>query len=250
MLSTPTCARFSRARHKQSLDIKVNINSHAFRVHVINTHMSFFQSGKKRIDRPGRIHGDPTIGLCNRLAIQVERILDCALSRETMENTQLFLEGIPREVASARFIEATSTTPTPTMSGLKVTRIDDRPRFARVQCTLNIPLEVQYEDETRTIRTATTRCYSNYDVVLFVPQESVFPFEITAQSSVQSSVGTIDLLGPTANATICVTTAIKVIATSDIMIPAYGFAPAPPAVTFSEDVCKGFFDLPLFPTSR
>ncbi|MCL2587079.1 MAG: hypothetical protein FWE31_02450 [Firmicutes bacterium] len=210
--------------------------------------MSFFQANVR--DRPGPIRGDACVGLCHRVAVSAKRILDSALCKDNMENTTLLLENVPREVVPVTFVEAVSTTPTPLVSNLQVTRVRERPNFARVQCRLNIPLSVEFIDDVGVRHTVSSSCTANYDIILFVPRESIFPFEILAQCGVQSTVGTVDAVSLTANATICVTTSLKVIAETDLMIPAYGFAPTPPAISFSEDACRDFFELPLFPTSN
>jgi len=210
--------------------------------------MSFFQANVR--DRPGPIVGDPCKGLCHRVAISSRRVLDSALCKDTNEGVTLLLANIPRDVEPITFVEAVTMSPVPTMSDLKITRVPERPTFARVQCKLTIPLSVEFEDAQRIRHTATSQCISDYDVVMFVPRESIFPFEISSTCGVQSTTGTIDAVSQTATATICITTSLKVIAETDLLIPVYGFAPTPCAVLYHHDACKNFFELPLFPTSN
>ena len=210
--------------------------------------MSFFQQGVR--DRPGPIRGDPCVGLCHRVALSARRVLDSALCKETVEGAPLVLRDVPDDVVPTTFIEATSTSPVPVMSNLQITRMPERPTFARVRCRLTMPLGVDFLCQQGVRHTAKSDTSCDYDVVLFVPRESIFPFEIVAQCGVQSTTGNVNPQTRVATTTICVTTSLKVIAESDLLMPAYGFAPTPPGVNFHHDACKNFFELPLFPTSR
>jgi len=89
----------------------------------------------------------------------------------------------------------------------------------------------------------------SHDVVLFVPGEAMFPCEIISQTSANTPNARIDAQG-NISGTVCLTTIIKVMTDADILIPSYGFAPPPPAVSFDDDACRGFFDLPLFPRGK
>jgi len=211
--------------------------------------MSFFQPNYRGV-RPGPIHGDPCRDLCNRVAICARRVLDSALLREQQDNAQLLLENVRVGVTPTTFVEAITTTPTPTINNLRIDRIKERPNFARIQATLTIPLVVEFIDQDGMRETATSYTTEDIDIILSVPKESIFPFEVAAQCAVQSTTGTINATTRTASATLCINTSMKIIAESDIMIPAFGFAPSPRAVNFTEDVCRNFFELPLFPTSR
>jgi len=42
----------------------------------------------------------------------------------------------------------------------------------------------------------------------------------------------------------------KVVADTDLLVPAYGICPAPKAVDFEQEASKEFFDLPLYPQGR
>jgi len=80
---------------------------------------------------------------------------------------------------------------------------------------------------------------------MFVPGESIFPFEVLATASANAPSGHVQ------NGSICITlcaTAItKVVTETDLLVPTYGISIAPPSVNFREDACKEFFDLPLYP---
>ena len=48
----------------------------------------------------------------------------------------------------------------------------------------------------------------------------------------------------------CITLVLKVVVEADILVPTYGYAQIPPCQQFTQDVCTGFFDLPLFPSQQ
>lgn len=208
--------------------------------------MSFFSNHKH--PRPGPIQGSPLNGLCHRVAIEARRILDMCICK--MQHDNNILEINERDLpAPVRFIESSSTQVTARISNLQVTRIQDRPTFCRVRCNVTTPMSIEFECAQGTLQRGTTQHMCSHDVVLFVPEQSIFPFDIVATSSTNVPVGTVDANGRIV-ATVCCTTIIKVITETDLLIPSYGFATPPPAIEFSEDACRGFFDLPLYPRGR
>jgi len=181
------------------------------------------------------------------VAVNVSRILDSCIQKDTVENMHLCINerDLPEPV---RFISAESTQTKALITDLSVTRIEERPTFARVCCDITVPLEVCFECAEGRRHVGTSQICGSQDVVLYVPGESVLPFEIVAIASCSAPVGTV--VNGRIIATLCTTTIIKVVTDSDILIPTYGFAPPPPAVSFAEDVCRGFFELPLYPLGK
>ena len=207
--------------------------------------MSFYSDGCH--PRPGPIECNPLVGLNHRVAVNVSRILDSCIQKDTVENMHLCINerDLPEPV---RFISAESTQTKALITDLSVTRIEERPTFARVCCDITVPLEVCFECAEGRRHVGTSQICGSQDVVLYVPGESVLPFEIVAIASCSAPVGTV--VNGRIIATLCTTTIIKVVTDSDILIPTYGFAPPPPAVSFAEDVCRGFFELPLYPLGK
>jgi hypothetical protein len=84
------------------------------------------------------------------------------------------------------------------------------------------------------------------DVVLFVPDESIIPYEVDNVVSAICVQGCY--LGEnTFCLTACVTVILKIVAEVELLVPAYGFCRIPPCEEFANEVCDEFFNLPIFP---
>ncbi|HBB44577.1 MAG TPA: hypothetical protein DCZ34_00425 [Clostridiales bacterium] len=146
------------------------------------------------------------------------------------------------------FIGCSSTGESATTSNLTINRIDDRPNFARVTVDVNIPININYTDANGVAGTARGILTVNEDVVMCVPQASVIPFTVEAFGSAICSDG--EYIGDnTFKITCCVTVILRVVVEAEILLPSYGYCAIPPCQEFSNDVCAGVFDLPLYPTS-
>ncbi len=56
--------------------------------------------------------------------------------------------------------------------------------------------------------------------------------------------------GTTFNIDACVTLIVRVVVDAELLIPTYGYCQIPPCQDYSQDVCSGFFDLPLYPSQQ
>ena len=208
--------------------------------------MSFF-SDTNNIS-PGRIDGNATNGLQHRVAVCVERVLDSAMKQEQRENVPLVVAGANHP--PYKFIGAKSNGSQAAVTNLTISRLSERPAFARVKCTVIIPLQINYENSAGDKHEGTSEIKIDEDVIMYVPQASIFPYEIKAQASVSCPSG--KFTGDTANltATACITIITKVTASTDLLIPSYGFCPSPRAIEFEKAECSDFFDLPLYPSGE
>ena len=197
---------------------------------------------------PGVIEGNPLSGLKNRVVITATRVLDAARQQTSTEKASLALVGVRPDVQPTTFISVTNTTVQSGVTNLTVTRLEERPCFARIQCNVHSPLTVTFLDQDSIQHTAQTQITERKDIIMYVPEASVFPFEITAVSSTSALQGTFS--GNTLNCTTCTTTIMKVTAETDLLIPSYGYSHPPDAIHFEEQVCKQFFELPLYPSGK
>ena len=124
----------------------------------------------------------------------------------------------------------------------------DRPQFARVRCTVAVPVDVLFVDQSCQEWMGQGTVYVDKDVLLCIPDDSVIPFTLESLVSAICVSGTY-IGNCTFEITICVTVVLKVLAEVDIMVPTYGFCQIPPSEEFAENVCDEFFSLPLFPQS-
>ena len=145
------------------------------------------------------------------------------------------------------FISARSTTSAGTVAAFQIDRLPDRAGCARVQATVDIPVEVIYTDANGTEGKANAVVTVNEDVILFVPQPSVMPYEVQAVVSAVSPEGTFNAENNTFTVDMCITVILKIIINVDLLLPSYGYCVIPPAQEYTQEVCAGFFELPLYP---
>ena len=178
--------------------------------------MSFF-SNFSSDHCPGPITGNPMTGLCEKVCIQAEKIFDAGIIQTRLENYTLTLTDLtPADPTyPLTFVSARSLTGTGTVSNLSVERQPDS-CCARVLATVT----------------------------------SVMPFTVTAVASCVSPEGTFNEQTQTFSVSACVTCILKVAMQVELLVPAYGYCAIPPAQEYSQEVCSGFFELPLYPQGR
>ncbi len=212
--------------------------------------MSFYTDSRPGIF-PGQTNNVMN-GLCERICIQATKVFDACMNQSHIENYSLTLTDFnPANPATPlTFVSGNSNGSTATVTGLTITRFEDRPNFARVQANINIPVVVTYTDANNVPGTANGTVTISQDVVLYVPQPSLTPIDVIAFGSVVLTNGTYNPTTGGFTVDGCVTTILKVVAVVDVLVPSYGYCPIPPCTPFTtEDVCPGVFDLPLYPTA-
>ncbi len=209
--------------------------------------MSFFSNFQS--DKcPGAISGNPLNGLCEKVCIQAQKIFDACIKQIQLENYTLTLTELPSDVTyPLTFISAKSVTSAGTISALTVERLADKPGCARVQATVSIPVEVLFTDANGTEGTAQSVITVKQDVLLFVPAPSIMPYKVTAEVSAVCAEGTFNEGENTFTVNACITIILKIAIDVEILLPSYGYCAIPPAQDYSQEVCAGFFELPLYP---
>lgn len=213
--------------------------------------MSFFSNFQS--DKcPGTITGNPVNGLCEKVCLQAQKIFDACIKQVQIENYTLTLTNVVPETPTypLTFISARSTTSAGTISNLSVDRLTDKPNCARVQAKVSIPVQVLFTDAAGVEGSADATIEVNQDVLLFVPAPSIMPYQITAEASAVCAEGTFDATGNTFKVNACVTIILKVSIEVEILVPSYGYCAIPPAQDYSQEVCAGFFELPLYPQGK
>ena len=86
------------------------------------------------------------------------------------------------------------------------------------------------------------------DVILYVPDESVIPFQLESIVNAVCVSGKF-IPGETFrfDVDVCITIILKIVAKVELLIPSFGFCEIPPCEEFAESVCDDIFNLPLFP---
>ncbi len=212
--------------------------------------MSFysnFQSDKC----PCAITGNPLNGLTEKVCIQAEKIFDACIRQTQVENYALALTDLTPENPTypLTFVSARSTSSLATVTNLNIERQADR-QCARVQATVSVPVEVLYTDANGVDGSATATVSLPVDVLLYVPAPSIMPFTVSAVMSVVAPDATFINATEGFSASLCVTIILRVSMMVEMLVPSYGYCAIPPAQEYSQEVCAGFFELPLYPQGK
>lgn len=199
---------------------------------------------------PGRISGDCTRGITERVCIQVKKVYDSCIQQEQLDNVNVKLTDIcpgnTKFEAPVTFISCRSTCTKGQIRDLCIERICDRPNFARVRCKIDIPVEILFEDSCCKEGRGSGVITINKDVVLHVPDESIIPYMVDNICSCICVQGCY--VGDNCfKLTACVTVILKIVADVELLVPSYGFCRIPPCEEFASEVCDEFFNLPIFP---
>ncbi len=212
--------------------------------------MSFFSNFQS--DKcPGSITGNPLMGLNEKVCIQAEKVFDACIKQNQLASYTLTLSGLTPENPNGplTFVSARSSSSTGVITGLNIDRQNDK-HCARVSGTVTIPLQVVYVDAAGVEGTATSSIAVPFDVLLFVPSPSIMPFNVTAIVSAVVPEGAFVPDNDTFTVGACVTVILKVSMPVELLVPSYGYCAIPPAQEYSQEVCAGFFELPLYPQGK
>ena len=210
--------------------------------------MSFCNNNSTQDRCPGNINGNPMNGLCEKVCIQTTKIFDACMMQTSIDSTVTLTNLTPADpVRPLTFVSGSSTSSVGTITALTVTPIADRPGLSRVTTTISIPIQIAYTDANGVAGTGTGTISINQDVIMCVPTGSVISPVIAATVNMAAPRGSY-VGDNTFSITSCVTVILKVQADVNLLIPSYGYCRIPQCTEFSQDVCQGVFDLPLFPS--
>ena len=198
---------------------------------------------------PGPITGNPLSGLNEKVCLQAQRVFDACIRQGRRSDVTLSLvDPVPANPTyPLTFISARSTTSLGTVTAFQVDRLPDRANCARVQASVDIPVEVVYTDATGVEGKASAVVTISEDVILFVPQPSIMPYEVQCVVSAVAPEGSFNAQGNTFTVDLCFTVILKIVINVDLLVPTYGYCVIPPAQEYTQEVCAGFFELPLYP---
>mgnify|MGYP000716209772 CR=1 FL=1 len=214
--------------------------------------MSFYSYKNEGNPRtPGRIGVEGLRNILERVCIQVNKVYDACLQQETLEDVVIRLIKINTTqnfVPPLEFVNCQSTDFRGKLENTRITRLPDRPNFARVQTIVNIPIEVVFVDSQGRQGTGTAVIEVPKDIVMFVPDESVIPFRLESIVNARCVSGCfVPGDGIRFKVDVCITIILKIVATVELLVPSFGFCDIPPCEEFAANVCDEFFNLPLFP---
>ncbi len=187
-------------------------------------------------------------GVCEKVCLQVKKVFDACMSQTSIENQEItiveFSTGTPNTPLT--FVSATSTSSVGVIKSYTFTSLAEKPGFSRVQATIQIPVEVSFIDAKNVAGKGTGYYTVQKDVVMCMPESSVVPVELASTVNLASTTGTY-VSGNKFSINACVTVVLKLEAEVDILVPSYGYCKIPLCQDYTEEVCAGVFDLPLFP---
>ncbi len=209
--------------------------------------MSFFCNFQS--DRcPGQINGNPMNGLCEKVCVEVKKVFDACMQQSQLTDIALSITNPTpsNPTYPLTFISAKSTTSQGVISNLLIDPLSERPNCARVRADITIPVSVAYTDANGVEGVATSSITITKDVILNIPSASIMPYSVEALVSLVSTQGAYTADGVfTIDA--CVSIILKIVIEVELLIPSYGYCALPPCQDYTQEVCAGFFELPMYP---
>lgn len=196
-------------------------------------------------------------GNCSeKICIQGKKVFDACVKQTTLQQITINVSGVnpTGPTVPLRFVSCKSTSTSGLVENLVVERLQDRPKYGRVEADVVVPVEVTYIDAGNVEGSGSGTVTVPVNVVMYLPEPSIIPYKIEASVSAISPDGTYsqtqvidDVTYYSFEVTCCVTIILKVTMDVELIVPTYGYAAIPPCQEYTEDVCSGYFDLPLYP---
>ena len=193
---------------------------------------------------------------CDKVCIQAKKVFDACLKQMTQEGVTLVLTDMtpPNPTSPLTFVSGKSLSSVGTVTNLVVDRLPDKQKYGRVQCDVTIPVELTFVDANNAEGTGRGNLTVHEDVVMALPDPSIVPYEVEAVVSTVCPDGfylgtASDAAGQTFSFSVvaCISIILKIVMKVDLIVPTSGYAVIPPCQEFTQEVCEGFFELPLFP---
>lgn len=185
----------------------------------------------------------------NRVVISVPRVLDSAMVVNQDTQLQIPVGTIPATTTAPYTVNRIQAIATETqMTNTVITPLGDNTHCARVTATVLIPLTVTLTDANNVQFETHTSITKNISVVLYIPDNTAFPYSISAEGAFGYDTAT------TTEDTLTITNAvtkilIRVTAVTDLLVPTYGYAPLQQADN-SYSNSQTFLNQPLFPQGK
>lgn len=193
-----------------------------------------------------------------KICIEAKRVFDACIRQISEQDSEITISNVsPSNPATPlNFVSARSSTAKGTVTNLTVDVISTTPRVGRVKCNVEIPVTVNYIDNNGIDGSGSGTLTVPIDIVMSIPEASVMPYEVEAVVSAVCPDGTYSTLQPQVEGEysfivqLCASIIMKIVCIVDIVIATNGYASIPPCVSYSQDACAGFFELPLFPSGQ
>lgn len=198
-------------------------------------------------------------GNCSeKICIQGKKVFDACMKQTTLQQITVSVSNVnPTDpTVPLRFVSCKSSTTCGNVENLVVERLQDRPKYGRVEADIEVPVEVTYVDSNNVEGSGEGVVTVPVNVVMYLPEPSIIPYKIEASVSAVSPDGTYSTTQEIDGVTYynfvincCVTAILKVTMDVELIVPSYGYAVIPPCQEYTEEICSGYFELPLYPGS-
>lgn len=178
---------------------------------------------------------------CEKTCIEVKRVFDACIQQRSV-NSVLTVDFGDETVTSVLNVNSSGES---AITSLSVTPIAGTPN-SRVSYTVTTPVTVIGTNSAGATITGTSSMSFDMDIVLRVPQDGVIAPQIDATVVIIGLQNTV-ASGNTVTTNACVTIITKVVADVILVVPSYGYPTLPPCQEFTQDVCSGVFNTPVFP---
>lgn len=209
--------------------------------------MSFFCNFQS--DRcPGQINGNPLNGLCEKVCIQATKVFDACMQQSQLTDIVINVTDLTpsNPTYPLTFVSAKSMASNGVISNLEIVPLAERPNSARVRADVTIPVSVAYTDALGVEGAGVSSITITKDVILNIPSASIMPYRVESVVSLVSTQGSYTAENQfTIDA--CVTIILKIVMDVELLVPSYGYTPIPPCQEYTQEVCAGFFELPMYP---
>ncbi len=209
--------------------------------------MSFFcnfQSDKC----PGQIKGNPVNGLCEKVCLQAKKVFDACMQQSQLTDIVLNITSLTpaNPTYPLTFISAKTLSSEGTVSNLLIEPLAERQNSARVRADIIIPVSVAYTDANGVEGVGISSITVTKDVILNIPSASIMPYAVEAVVSFVSTIGSYTGVN---QFTIdgCVSIIMKIVMEVELLVPSYGYTAIPPCQEYTQEICAGFFELPMYP---
>ena len=191
-----------------------------------------------------------------KICIQGKKVFDACMKQVTLQQITVSVSDVnPTDpVTPLRFVSCKSSTTVGGVENLVVERLQDRPRYGRVEADIVVPVEVTYIDANNVQGSGMGTVTIPVNVVMYLPEPSIIPYKIEASVSAVSRDGTYSQTQEIDGViyylfviNCCVTAILKVTMDVELIVPSYGYAVIPPCQEYTEEICSGYFELPLYP---
>ncbi|MFA5449583.1 MAG: hypothetical protein WC292_04005 [Clostridia bacterium] len=179
-------------------------------------------------------------GTPERVCIQAKRVFDACISQFVQENETL---TVSFPVQPLKFVGAQSTVPS-IVSNVLITP-EPGSTCSRVQFCVTVPIQVVATDSCGNSVVGSTSVTFTKDLLMKVPKEGVVPVGVECTANIAGVNGKIR--GCKVSLTLCVTLITKVVADVELLVHSLGYPALPECQEYTEDVCSGHFNTPIYP---